>query len=204
MGCQLAFAYATQPDRQLSLAYAAAAPAPAPAPLPPLVVYLVGCGKTKARRASPGKELYTGNLFRAAREHAERNGSTWRIISARYGLLNPENRVKPYNLTLRQFSEFERLQWAQAVCGSLVYELRDAGERPIEVVVLAGADYAGPICRKLEQLGIKWSCPLDGMAVGERLRYFRTQLEATRYRNERVSGALERARKIGTTRAGGV
>lgn len=136
-------------------------------------VCLVGCGSAKAPKPAPAKELYIGNLFRAARLYAERRADDWRILSARYGLLHPERRVAPYNMRLN-CGERQVAFWAQIAASGLVYEMKT---RHLEVVCLAGENYADPVCGVLESWGIPCSQPLRGLQVGERLRWFKAQLE---------------------------
>ena len=62
---------------------------------------VVGCGAAKRSEAAPARDLYTGSLFRAAREHAEGSGLPWRILSAEYGLLTPDKVVEPYDRHMR-------------------------------------------------------------------------------------------------------
>lgn len=141
---------------------------------PRRVVCLVGCGASKTSRPAPAKDLYIGNLFRAARLYAERKSDAWRILSARYGLLNPDRRVEPYNMKLCN-GERQRAFWGQIAASGLVYEMKT---RNLEVIALAGADYAEPVCRVLESWGIPCSMPLQGLQVGQRLAWFKAQLES--------------------------
>lgn len=65
----------------------------------PLTIALVGCGKSKLDHAAPARQLYTGSLFVAAsRWAAECDG--WFILSAKFGLLDPETVVEPYEVRL--------------------------------------------------------------------------------------------------------
>lgn len=137
------------------------------------VVCLVGCGASKESKPVAAKELYIGNLFRAARLYAERRSDAWRILSARYGLLNPDRRVEPYNMKLCN-GERQRAFWGQIAASGLVYEMKS---KHLEVICLAGADYADPVCGVLESWGIPCSQPLRGLQVGERLAWFREQRE---------------------------
>lgn len=138
---------------------------------PRKVVCLIGCGASKESRPMKAKDLYIGNLFRAARLYAERRNLTWRILSARYGLLDPERKIEPYNMRLCN-GERQRAFWANTAAGGLIYEMRSSH---LEVICLAGADYADPVCGILESHGIPCSKPLRGMQIGERLAWFKAQ-----------------------------
>jgi hypothetical protein len=59
-------------------------------------IILVGCGKTKTSEERAARELYTGNLFRAAREYAETEvaagrAAGWAILSGKHRLVKPDD-----------------------------------------------------------------------------------------------------------------
>jgi hypothetical protein len=140
--------------------------------LDPITLCLVGCGKAKLSRRAKAKALYTGNLFRAARAWAE-NCDEWRIVSARYGLVDPETVLSPYE---HRLEPKEAAQWGQAVANSIIGEFLECG--PVTVVILAGEDYAHPIMSGLRASGDTWRCnivdvvaPLRGLGLGKRLAW---------------------------------
>jgi hypothetical protein len=49
------------------------------------------------------------------RTFASRNAQGWFILSARYGLLRPIQRVEPYEKTLLSMRKLDRLHWADQV-----------------------------------------------------------------------------------------
>lgn len=133
---------------------------------------LVGCGKLKLPRPARAKDLYTGTLFKASRAFAEQCDG-WRILSARYGLVSPDSRIAPYNQRLCA-NRLERHQWGLVAATGLTYEMRGLD---FEVIVLAGEDYADPICSVLEQRGIVCKRPLRGMGIGQRMAWLKKQIE---------------------------
>ncbi len=63
-------------------------------------LYLVSCVSQKLPVSAPAKDLYTSPLFCKARSYVERKGQPWFILSAKHGLLHPDQPVAPYDLTL--------------------------------------------------------------------------------------------------------
>lgn len=59
-------------------------------------VVIIACGSLKIWDRYPGvgptaaRDAYTGTPFRTNRAYAERFGDEWRILSAKYGLIEPE------------------------------------------------------------------------------------------------------------------
>lgn len=136
----------------------------------PLTICLVGCGKTKLSRPARAKDIYTGPLFKAAREFAEGCDGWW-ILSARYGLLDPQSRIEPYNMRLPS-SALERHRWGLVAATGLTSRMAGLG---YQVLVLAGADYADPICSVLRERGVVCKRPLEGLGIGQRLAWFKAQ-----------------------------
>jgi hypothetical protein len=134
----------------------------------PVRVALVGCGKAKRAEESTAAELYTGSLFRAAYGWAKANADEVFILSALYGLLNPEARVQPYEYKLSSVRKVDRHAWGSRVAGGLAsaYVGQD-----VELVFLAGEDYVAPVCRYAPRNWAR-SVPLEGLTLGQRLAWF--------------------------------
>ena len=113
-------------------------------------VALVSCVKTKRAAASPAGELYTSPLFIGMRAFARRNAETWYILSAKYGLLRPNEVVEPYEMTLKTMRKADRLAWA----GQVQQQLLAALPPVAEVMFLAGERYREGLVPFLEQRGV--------------------------------------------------
>jgi hypothetical protein len=75
-------------------------------------ICLVSCVRTKLDRNAPASDLYTSALFRKAKEVARRQFDKWYILSAKYGLVRPDDLIEPYELTLTRMPKSDRAQWA--------------------------------------------------------------------------------------------
>ncbi len=155
--------------------------------LVPKTIIVVGCGKLKLDRAAPAAELYVGPLFKAARAYAEANSDAWCIMSALYGILEPDRVVEPYNVSFQSLDKITRGDRARMIRHQFqaspycrhVQRVADPttrrGFREISprVVVLAGEDYVDALAE------YKPETPLRGLGIGERLRWFKERrLEA--------------------------
>src|SRR6266516_6226594 len=70
-------------------------------------VTVIGCGKAKIWDKCPkagrvqAKDAYTSSLFKLSRTFAEKHTpDNWLILSAKYGLIRPNERISNYNLTV--------------------------------------------------------------------------------------------------------
>jgi len=78
---------------------------------------LVGCVSAKLEHAAPAKDLYVSPLFARRRRYAEASGRPWFIYSALYGLLAPDDRIEPYDVSLKDASPSQRRAMGERVAG---------------------------------------------------------------------------------------
>ena len=126
---------------------------------------LVSCVKAKRTSAARAKDLYTSPFFRALRAYAEAHADTWYVLSAKYGLLDSEQVVDPYELTLNTMPKRQRVAWAERVQDQLLKVL----PKGAEVIVLAGSRYRADLVPWLEGRGFSVKVPLKGLRIGEQL-----------------------------------
>ena len=136
-------------------------------PLPAADLCLVSCVKTKLDRPAPARELYRSDWFRKARAVVECRGWPWRILSARYGLVHPDETIAPYEKTLNDMPASERRAWAARVVAALD-PLLDDGSR---VVFFAGAAYREHLEPHLRGRAIAFHVPMKGLRQGEQLSW---------------------------------
>lgn len=132
-------------------------------------VALVSCVKTKRKADSPARDLYTSPLFQGMRRYAERNADAWYILSAKYGLLHPDEVVAPYEQTLNAMRKADRLAWAERVQQALLKLLPPGAE----VVILAGNRYRENLVPYLKGHGFAVAVPMTGLAFGQQLRWLK-------------------------------
>lgn len=100
---------------------------------------LVGCVKTKHAAPSAAKDLYKSPLWRCRRAYAESLGCPWYILSAKYGLLDPEERIETYDLALKDLRAKCRREWSSRVLDELKRRVPSVRNKVIEIH--AGAAY---------------------------------------------------------------
>ena len=130
-------------------------------------LYLVSCVSKKLAVPAPAKDLYTSPLFLKARAYVESLGQPWQILSAKYGLVHPEQVIDPYDLTLKAMGVADRRRWAERVMSQLQPHLDGVGE----VVFLAGMDYRKFLEPQLVAQGIRVAVPMQRLKIGEQLSW---------------------------------
>lgn len=103
-------------------------------------VILISCVKKKQEGAHKAKDLYVSPLFRKAWAYAQTlQADRTYILSAKYGLTDPEQLIEKYDVTLNKMHSAERRAWAQGVLD----RMKQVGIDPQrdEFVILAGRNY---------------------------------------------------------------
>lgn len=133
---------------------------------------LVSCTKTKRDEPASPRELYApSTLFSKASTYCEREHDAWYILSAKYGLLNPDGApVEPDDETLTEATVAEREAWAEQVADEMEHAgLLDEGT---ELVFHAGNAYTEPLTTLLEDRVASIRNPTEGLMIGERLAWY--------------------------------
>lgn len=132
---------------------------------------LVSCTKRKQKYPCKASEMYSASdLFRKAYAYCNRNYDQVAILSAKYGLLLPEDKIKPYDLTLNKMRVSEIRKWSEKVFNQ-IQKCLDLKE--IYVVFFhAGVKYRKFIIPKLEAFGIEYRVPLKNLGIGNQLSWY--------------------------------
>jgi hypothetical protein len=138
-------------------------------------IVLIGCGKSKAAAKAPARLLYTGPLFCDRRHYAEASGCRWFVVSALYGILEPDDVRAPYDRTVSHLSPIDRAAWAIGTAAGLIDKLDDnANPRGIVVELHLGAEYAEPLRDVLIAAGFNTAWPVRHLGIGEQRAWYRS------------------------------
>ncbi len=166
-------------DRGLYRRYRPQAETPMPVPAgtsAPLIaptatesrVLLIGCSRTKADVPAPARELFRGPVFQRARDYAVRQGVLWFVLSGKFGLLDPDDVVSPYDVYLAKQSSSYRRTWGEWVTSQLAQRMPLPG---VTFEIHAGESYCAPLREPLTRHGASVVTPLAGLGYGERLAW---------------------------------
>lgn len=153
-------------------------------------IALVGCGSAKVEleegETIAAKDLYTSNYFQLKREYAEECCDEWYILSAKHGLLDPDEQIETYDASLSTRSDAyigyaEADNWAVTTSDAIKWDASNRDD-DIEYVVLAGEDYAEHIEVTLESIEADASFPFrsdDIGGFGDQMGWLRDTIDAT-------------------------
>lgn len=153
-------------------------------------VGLVGCVKSRRPVRAPAKDLYTSALFRGRRESVEASCDRWFILSAKHGLLDPDEPIEPYDVRLADASAPERQQWSREVVADLERRLGNLSGLTFEVH--AGAAYRdNGVVTGVRSRGAAVENPTEGLNQGQQLAFYRrARSREQRHGNGTFAGAI--------------
>ena len=132
---------------------------------------LVSCTKSKRNYPCKAYEMYSpSNLFKKAYSYATENYDIVAILSAKYGLVLPDDEIDPYDMTLNKMKEEQRRNWANNVFEQMRKRLDLDKIR--SAYFHAGRKYREYLIPKLEATGIRCIVPLKGLSLGQQLAWY--------------------------------
>jgi cytoplasmic iron level regulating protein YaaA (DUF328/UPF0246 family) len=130
-------------------------------------VYLISCVRTKRDTPSQAKDLYQSDWFKKARRVAEAFSSKWFILSARFGLVRPDDVISPYDQTLNHMDITARREWAQVVQRQMDIAMPNA----TKIVVFMSEPYREFLMDYLSRRADNVEVPMAGLWIGAQLRW---------------------------------
>ncbi|WP_137279508.1 DUF6884 domain-containing protein [Pseudomonas rhizoryzae] len=130
-------------------------------------VCLVACTSKKSDQPTAAELIYRSPLFLAARSYAQHRADQWFILSAKHGLLSPEEIIAPYNESLLNQSELQRQEWATDVYKALNARV-PAGAR---IIFLAGSAYRSYLAPAFEADGRETAAPMSALGIGSQVAW---------------------------------
>jgi len=132
------------------------------------IAFIICCTKKKIWNVNPNspkkvkaKDAYVGNLFKLAKELVIKLNAPWWIISAKYGILAPDEEIENYNMHIKQSKLTPEIIKKQLIEKGIVNYKK--------IVILAGTDYCKLIEKVAKDLGIHVETPLKGLPLGKML-----------------------------------
>ncbi len=134
-------------------------------------IILISCVSKKQTVKAKAKDIYISPLFKLNLAYANSlNPDKIFILSAKYGLLNLEQDIEPYNLTLNNLKDKEIKIWADKVLEQLK---KETDLEKDEIIFLAGEKYRKYLIPNIKNYNI----PLKGLGIGKQLNFLKEKNE---------------------------
>ena len=133
-------------------------------------IVLISCVSKKLQHKAKARELYTSTLFTFNLAYARslRPDAIF-ILSAKYGLLDLEQEIEPYDQTLNTMTAREKKTWADGVANQMRDHIDFAQD---DIIFLAGENYRKHLLPHLARVQV----PLQGLGIGKQLRFLKEKL----------------------------
>ncbi|KKG11768.1 hypothetical protein EO98_16015 [Methanosarcina sp. 2.H.T.1A.6] len=130
-------------------------------------IVLISCVSKKLPYKTKAKDLYVSPLFKYNLKYAKSlNPDKILVLSAKYGLVDLEREIEPYDKTLNNMPSKEIKKWADCVIGQIK---KEANPEEDEFIFLAGEKYRKYLLPHIS----KYQIPLEGLKIGEQLQYLK-------------------------------
>lgn len=137
-------------------------------------IVLLSCVSRKKVGRRPACDLYTGPLFQNSWEYAKLlNPDFIHIMSAKYGLINYNELIETYDVTLNDMSKEDINIWSNKVLEDLKlkYDISDT-----KFIILAGKNYYDGFIDNLKQVEL----PLGSLPIGKRVQWLQNTIKELR------------------------
>jgi len=130
-------------------------------------IVLISCVSKKQKKKAKAQDLYISPLFKFNLKYASSlNPNKIFILSAKYGLIELNKEIEPYELTLNKMSLEEIESWA----GKVIEELKKVSNlQEDEFIFLAGEKYRKYLIPCINNCKI----PLKGLGIGKQLKFLK-------------------------------
>lgn len=128
-------------------------------------IVLISCVKRKAESRTKCCDLYQSDLFRKSLAYARSLvPEAIFVLSAKYGLVDLEREIEPYDVTLNAMSRKDAKMWA----GRVLEQLGQVAELKEDCFTfLAAEKYRRYLLPHLSHSQI----PMEGLRIGQQLRF---------------------------------
>lgn len=132
------------------------------------MIYLVSCSKKKSPATKcAARDMYTSTLFRLSKKYVGQK--EWYILSAKYGLLHPDDIITTYDVSFDDLNKQQKEEWTCRVAADLIRMMHTDKE----VCFLCGGMYSKRLGEVLEESGFRTHYPLAGMGIGTRQKFLK-------------------------------
>lgn len=134
-------------------------------------IALISCSSKKKSGSCKAKHLYDGDLFKKSMNYVKNRYDKWFILSAKYGLLNPDDIISGYDLSLNSLSKNELSKWSKNISEKILKL------NPDEIDFYCGVNYRKYLIDILKKNNIKCNSPLEGLGIGKQLKFYKNNIQ---------------------------
>lgn len=132
-----------------------------------LTVAIIPCTNQKSNIPGRARDVWSGAHFQLTLAHAERYYDKIMVLSYKYGLIDPDFEIEPYDINIKDSSIKDKLEWwwqlrpqIQELCNT----------KPDLISIYTGSYERDRIIKEFVNNGIEnLTIPWKGLGIGERM-----------------------------------
>lgn len=135
------------------------------------MIIFLACTKRKQNHPCKAKEMYSASsLFKKGWEYAlSLQPDAIYILSAKYGLLEPDDEIEPYEQTLAGKNDKIVRRWSINVARQIISKNIDLND---EAIFLCGKNYR----KYISNLFPNRSAPLAHLGIGQQMEFYKNKI----------------------------
>ncbi|MBL7147934.1 MAG: hypothetical protein ISS82_03860 [Nanoarchaeota archaeon] len=134
-------------------------------------IILISCVSKKLNHKVKARDIYISPLFKMNLKYSKSfNPDKIFILSAKYGLVDLDKEIEPYDKTLNKMSSAEKKLWAENILVDLA-KVSDLDKD--KFIFLAGENYRKYLIPYIKNYKI----PLKGLSIGRQLQYLKKEIK---------------------------
>ena len=134
-------------------------------------IAFISCVKLKKIGLYKAEVLYISDFFKKSLKYCQLNHDKIFILSAKYGLLNLDDQIEDYEMTLNNFSKNEKIIWSKKV----FYQISKKINIDDKLFFYVGENYRKYLLPLIKN---NYEIPLKGLGIGKQLRFYKNNIES--------------------------
>lgn len=127
---------------------------------------LVACCSKKLNTESLAKDMYISILFKYSMKYLNERCDKIFILSAKYGLLELNDKIATYDKTLNEMNKADRINWSNDVLKKLKSKTNLEND---QFIILAGKRYREKLVKYIKNYDI----PMETLGIGKQLKFLK-------------------------------
>ena len=130
---------------------------------------VIPCTNQKAAVSGPAREVWSGNHFQLVLAHAEMFYDKVLVMSYKYGLIDPDMEIEPYDININYAPAVVKLKWWMLLRGQIHELVED--HKPLLVCLYTGSGERERVMREFCRAGLREVyVPWSDKKAGERMQ----------------------------------
>jgi len=132
-----------------------------------LNIAVIPCTNQKSSIPGRARDVWSGAHFQLTLAHTERYYDMTFVLSYKYGLIEPDFEIEPYDINIKESSTKEKLEWWWSVRPQ-IHDI--VGMKPDLVAIYTGSFERDRLINEFVKSGVEnITIPWHGLGIGERM-----------------------------------